>query len=60
MHLEYFYQYDIKSYIDLYYDVGETLMDKNLFEDALTTYEAILSTVKVSWETDVILNTIDP
>ncbi|CAG8558299.1 11225_t:CDS:10 [Paraglomus occultum] len=46
MHLEYFYQYDIKSYIDLYYDVGETLMDKNLFEDALTTYEAILSTVK--------------
>ncbi|CAH1769664.1 1637_t:CDS:2, partial [Entrophospora sp. SA101] len=34
--------YDVKQYIDLYYEVAETYAEKGLFEDALTTYEAIL------------------
>ncbi|KAG9289720.1 hypothetical protein G9A89_014455 [Geosiphon pyriformis] len=43
LHINSLFEYSVGSYVDLYYEVGETFFEKCLYNDALNIYELITS-----------------
>ncbi|CAG8535125.1 815_t:CDS:10 [Ambispora gerdemannii] len=42
-HFNYLFENSVNQYLDLYYEVAETFIDKSLFNDALSVYEMIIA-----------------